>query len=528
MTNASFKITVAAIAICIVVVASPQLLYPLWFDQGAFAACANVIRSGGAFLRDCWEVRGVLTPLLYVLPLSLAPDGTTVHIAVHAFDLMWQIATAVLIGIYARRKFGAMTGVAAGALYGLMYASLNYWATAQAEGFANLFFVGAMLLADLGHEGSPSRSRTYALLAGVCSGVLFWAKYPFVVFVLFVLWLTPPRLRWQVVTGCVIALLIGALYFVLNGAVADLRAQLQYDLATFNATSLQERWHWFTTVFWVEVKAFVAMGNTPTADWKNTVQQLDVLGRGYPFIFSAAILSAFVNLATRAFRRAQIVTLLYFVFAVALNVWQGHSYRYHFVIILPPLALLTAALLSARARDERRATFSRQSLFGAVMVLLACIGMIAAMLPWLRDAFTNVIIERKSPRAMLMESRLADYLTLAEWLQQHSAPTETISVFSDVPSIYTLAQRANATRFPYMRWADEAGDAHIKALYAQQLLDDLSRNRPRYFILSKDNFPWQEARFINTWKSLAEVNQYVEQNHHYISDIGAFVVFERN
>lgn len=42
--------------------ALPQLSYPLWFDQGAFAACALVLNRGGVFLRDCWDVRGPITP----------------------------------------------------------------------------------------------------------------------------------------------------------------------------------------------------------------------------------------------------------------------------------------------------------------------------------------------------------------------------------------------------------------------------------------------------------------------------------
>ncbi|NJM39881.1 MAG: hypothetical protein HC853_03445 [Anaerolineae bacterium] len=129
------------------VLALPQLWYPLWFDQGAFAACADVIRRGGVMYRDCWEVRGPLAAFAYTIPkiLSISP------VFVHGFDLVCAAATSVLIGLLVREMFGSFgeplrspwPGFAAGALYWLMYVGLNYWSTAQAEGFANVVLVAA-------------------------------------------------------------------------------------------------------------------------------------------------------------------------------------------------------------------------------------------------------------------------------------------------------------------------------------------------------------------------------------------------
>ena len=46
--------------VALLILGLPQLLYPLWFDQGAFAACAQTVLRGGVLFRDCWEVRGPL------------------------------------------------------------------------------------------------------------------------------------------------------------------------------------------------------------------------------------------------------------------------------------------------------------------------------------------------------------------------------------------------------------------------------------------------------------------------------------
>jgi len=131
---------IALAALGLLSVGLPQIWYPLWFDQGAFAACGDVLRSGGIFLRDCWDVRGPLTPALYALALALG--GTPV--AIFTFTLAWQAASAGLLGLLAWRTFGsALAGWVAGALLWLTMATLNYWSVGQAEGFANLGFIAA-------------------------------------------------------------------------------------------------------------------------------------------------------------------------------------------------------------------------------------------------------------------------------------------------------------------------------------------------------------------------------------------------
>lgn len=94
-------------------VALPQLWYPLWFDQGALAACADVLRHGGALYRDCWEVRGPAAVLAYTIPMLVSPSP----VAIHAFDLAWQAFTALLLALLARRMFGLRAAVVAAVLY---------------------------------------------------------------------------------------------------------------------------------------------------------------------------------------------------------------------------------------------------------------------------------------------------------------------------------------------------------------------------------------------------------------------------
>ena len=521
--------------LALLVLGLPQLLYPLWFDQGAFAACAQTLLRGGALYRDCWEVRGPLVPLLYALPMGLAPQaGWT--LAIHVFDLASAAVTAILIGLIARDWFdsdrdenrsvyisndASFAPFVAGGLYWLMYATLNYWSTAQAEGFANLLLVGGLWLGGRMTKTAPSKA-TY-VWAGVCCGLGVWLKYPFaafgLVFGLILLFSLRWRGLWSFCTGVVLAMGLGLAYLWLSGAWSDWLLHLNYDWATFHAIPIEERQTWLRTTFWQEIIAFVQKGSTPTAGYKDTLEQVEWLGRGYPLIFALAVLSLRKLFTRSRAGRGVFLALLYFAVAVFVNIWQGHSYRYHFIVALPALALLAGGAL----KSER--TFMQ--FVTAILSIGAFAGLIAAQWPWVRDAYDNAIGQRKSAQQVYLESKEADYSRLATFIAENTRPDDSIIVFSDVPAIYPLANRPNGTRFPYLRWFDEGRSALALEYYEQRFMDDMHFSQPKLFILTKDNYPWPEARFGETLKRMSAVNTYVQSRYDYVTDIGPFVVFMR-
>jgi hypothetical protein len=537
-------------SVFLLVLALPQLWYPLWFDQGAFAACADVIRRGGVMFRDCWDVRGPAAAFAYVLPMLLSPSP----VAIHAFDLAWQALTAVLLGVLARRMFGTRAGILAAVLYWLLYASVNYWATAQAEGFANLFFVLALWLAwsreqriqntenriqNLSGRLSSFVFRHASFLSGVCLGVLFWFKYPFalIAFAPAVLIAvksrhTPdaPRLTIRPLlwlgAGFAAAIAVGLLYFALGGALAGLQQQIAYDVATFNDVPLAARLVWLRTTFREEIVAFVSFGNTPTAGFKDTVEQLTILGRGYPFVMLLALLGLARSLWNSRTRAAGLYALAYVALTFAICIWQGHFYRYPFVIMLPAVALLASAALPHPSSLGARVSARVVNLVALALAAAAMVGLAATMLPWAQDAYENAVVHGKGADELYLESKLAPYSLVAKALNEQTAPGDTITVFSDVPAVYALAQRRSGTRFPYLRWAEE-GQGPIPQ-YADQFLADLQRNQPVFFVLTQPDFPWPGADFIRLWKSMPAVNAYVEANYHYVGENGPFLLFRRN
>jgi hypothetical protein len=318
--------------------------------------------------------------------------------------------------------------------------------------------------------------------------------------------------------GGLLALGLGGLYFVLGGALGELALHLRYAVANFHDRPLAERWAWLTGVFSVEITTFAQVGSTPTAGFKDTVPQVYLLGRGYPFFLLLAALGGIGALRRGEASNGARLAALWLLTALALNLWQGHSYRYHFIIWLPPLALLAGAAvaLGGVVRAIALALFS-----------IAVAGQALAMWPWMRDAFENVVIQGKPATVLYQESKEAPQHTLADFLRAHTAPDERIAVFSDTPAVYLLADRRNATRFPYLRWADEARDAAVRAALAERYLSDLIAHPPRFFVLSRDGFPWDSARFIETWKGLPDVQRYVEAAYEYVGENGPYLLFRR-
>ncbi|MFN3704597.1 MAG: hypothetical protein ACK4WM_01195 [Thermoflexales bacterium] len=516
----------SALGVALATAGLPQLVYPPWFDQGAFAACGQILNRGGVFLRDCWDVRGPLTPMLYAFALRFSESSHVVFM----LNLVWQAASAGLLGVLSWRITHSRAATLTGpVLYWLMHATLNYWSVAQAEGFANLAFITAAWCA---WEGRQLRHRApgWWLAAGLCSGALFWFKYPFAAFaLLLMLWTTltvrqRPALRsalGSLVAGWVVAIVAGGLYFVANQAGEALIVHLRYALANFHGKPLDERWEWLSSLFWVELTTFARIGSTPTAGFKDTIPQGLWLGRGFPLIVALVGLGAVRTLVNARLRAAGGLALLWLLGGVLLNIWQGHSYRYHFVIWLPPMALVagltTAGWQGWTGRAWQAATLS--------LAGLAAVAQYAAILPWMQDAAYQVLIAQRTLRHIHIESKQEARVLLAEFLADKLTPDQRVAIFSDTPEVHLLAQRSSATRFPYVRWADESRDPSVREWLARAYLADLQRTKPAFFILTRDGFPWAEARFIETWKALPEVAAFVESNYTYIGENGPYLLF---
>jgi hypothetical protein len=552
----------ALLVVALGLLAAPQLWYPFGFDQGVYAACGDVIRRGGIPIQDCFETKQPGVMVMYAIPMliSLAP------MAIHAFTLLWTALTAIVIGVTASRLFHPSAAWPAAVLYWLAYAGINYWSMDQAETFANLFLVIALLGAWLGSRPSKPGSilqsaasrRGWLIVGGVCIGISFWFKYVFAlvgialaVCIMIQIWLRThslaralgPAFLYGIVALGVAGL--GALYYALNGALPALASQFQFLLAAFPlgpARTLPQ--------ILEQLARFLNNGADVTADFKATMPQWIFLGGGFPLIALLALIGAW-----RWARREPMLyvfLLVHFVAAAAIVVWQANYIQYHYTIMLPAFILAAAGNFGftvADLRSKRSAHATGQdlqnlkqessgsilkpqisitkSIMSIGLLVLTCALLAVRMLPWVSDCYQNVIVRGKTPRTIYLESNVAANVPLAEYVASHTQPTDTIAIFGDAPWVYTLSNRRNATRFSFVNLWLRKREAITYPLFTGQFLDGLERNQPVYFILTKPDFPWPNNDYTPDYKAATDIYNYIESHYAYEGENGPFLLFRR-
>jgi hypothetical protein len=168
--------------------------------------------------------------------------------------------------------------------------------------------------------------------------------------------------------------------------------------------------------------------------------------------------------------------------------WRCHSY--HFLVLLPPLALLGGASLSAiswRAAASPRLIVRSAAL--AFLVLTLCFPLIVGMrrlglaarvwtgaLPW-RDYWACFAAPGWYP--------FANSLAVAEYVRQHTAPEDPVLVYDYDPAIYYLAERACPTR--HLSSEPLIGRDHFPAALRQrwreQQVREVAARPPRLLVI---------------------------------------------
>jgi hypothetical protein len=540
----TLSITLAIFAvIALAVLAAPQLIYPFGHDQGIYSACADVIKRGGVPIRDCFESKGPGVMTLYAIPLSLSFST----VSVTAFVLLWQALTAVVIGLAAGRMIHPQAAWPAGAFYWLIYAGINFWSINQAETFSNLFIVLAILLAWCAVQRQTSNVKREWLLSGICAGVLLWFKYTFALFVVAIglallihTWLQTKQFKTVLMrgviysAGVIIVAAVGLLYFAVAGGIPALIEQAGVFRELF-PLGPPRTFPEVVQFLW----RFTDNGADLTGDYKATVQQMTFFGGGFPLLFVLAgmgLVAAFVRKPSpltplpqgEGNRIGWLYVLLVFIAGLGVVIWQAKYVQYHFTILHVPVAMAAGAGVAAGLlwlRELRWRKVAGVVTVGIGAAAFALLGL--RMVPWVNDAYTNVIVQGKSLREIHLESRIAPQLLVADFIDAHTMPDDRIAIFADAPWVYMLSDRRNATRFPFADvWAPAHG-SHTNESFGQQFLEGMQRNKPLYFIITKDDYPWQGVRHIDNWKRLTALNQYVEANYQYEAENGPFILFRR-
>lgn len=466
---------------------------PLGLDQGLFACFGRWLRAGYLPYRDIFDSKPPLH--LYTWVLAWAGGSTA---SAWWFEAGWLFAALVLGGLVARRWWGAWAGLVAAALLfvGLWSPGFGgYWSRLQAEELLVLPELAAAWFAIT----ALTKPRG-ALACGVMTGIVGLYKVPGLAIggAWLVLWLASlprreagRRAGWFV-AGVLAPWLVAAAWFAAHGA-----------LGVFLDSVFAYQRHW------------IAMIDPP---WGDVVDQfVSIAARELAPIAIAAAAGIWVT--WRRDRGRALCLAAWIGLSALAIVLQRQLAGYHFLLLVPGLAIAAGCGVTALAGLVREARV------GAVVVLVAIAVLLAGTArDWARayggDRFDR---EQFSP---------GEEASVARYIAAHTQPDDGILVWALAPGIYALADRHPVTRFPFHRLLLTDAPFALRVPGRDErraaFLAGLRADPPAYIVLGlHDANPFEPQDSVSSLFAFRELNAIVQRDYHEEMRSGRFVVLAR-
>jgi hypothetical protein len=512
----------AAMIIFIIVLALPMLFYPLGPDQGEFAVTGREILAGKIPYVEIWNPKP--PAIFYVFGAAMTLFGETTY-ALRILDLLlFPIIGAGLYSIGNRLANGRV-GLMAVAIFALLYFRQSFWTLTQNDGIAIVPMLLAVLFAMRAAQEAtaPAPTRTHATIAAALSGMFcalaLWFKYPFIFFVIalvighvLTLWRTGGEWR-QHVWRQGIAFALGGL-LVGGGGMAYLAAigafQAWIDSALLTANYTRDGFDdLFTSVVWG--------GSIPNwLTWYNII-----------FLLGWLLVARVVRRTAHGWH----TVWLWGLGGLAALISQAKGYDYHYLPMLPPLALIAADVLDRLTllMKPHVQQFAQRALLPLVLATTAALLFAHLWLP---------ALPYLSGRETQMDyySRFGDHhfaardsLAVAEYLRARNIPRDSLYVWGFRPEIYYLTQLRPATRFIFQfplvaPWYPPEWRAdNVATLWAAL--------PPYALVVQADYIPWVTGRDEDS-KTLMEQDytdllSWLQFNYEEEAHIGMFYIWRR-
>jgi hypothetical protein len=430
------------------------VFYPLTgMDAPTFVYFGEAVLRGEALYRGVWDIVAPGTFLAYAAGMAVLGHS---GYAVRLVDVLWQVATALLLGrgavaVSGRKGSDWVSGIA----YLCCYYSLHFSSWGEPDGFVTLPLAAAFLY--MLRAFREDRWRDWAL-AAVFVGVAIVFKLPYGLFgvAMMVAAAVQERRTYRAIATRLAAMAAGvlvptgacALYLAAGGGLGDfVRGHLTVamEYAARNRALISP--------------ACIAGFLARRAHWP-----LYILG-GCWMAARAAAMRVGAGL-----RREEILLVAWLGISVFSIVLHGAYFAYHFSPAAAPLAVLAGIVPVPLERSSPRAR--------RVSYALALL----ATLP-----FLAVPVRELGRRALFEDAadswtRHSEFQAVIEAIRSATTPGQTITVWGPEVSIYLHSQRRSATRFPnsFMLHVEWQGDD-----LRRTFLEDFRAHPPEVFVAQK-------------------------------------------
>lgn len=465
---------------------------PLERDEGEYAYAGQLILQGIPPYQLAYNMKLPGTYAAYAG--ILAVFGQTAR-GIHLGFLLVNAISVVLLYMVTARLFGALAGVIAGASYAVL--STNPGVLGFQAHATHFVVLAALVGLALLLRAEETERAVFCFWSGLAFGIAFLMKQPGIllgIFAFFHLALESrpdnkrERARWAKRVGAF--LLGGALPFLLTCA-------LLYRAGVF-------RNFWFWTFAYAHQYSTIVPLRAGLG--KLATQFFDIL-HFTPRLWIIAIVGVSAVFWDSAARRqaAFVIGLLLFSFAaVCIGLWFRPHY---FVLVMPAVAILIAVGTASACRLLTAKLTSHW---------LAVLPVVVFAVAWLsaiqrnRDFYFK-LTPLQECRIIYYQEAFPEAAPVAEYLRQHTRPTDTIMVFGSEPEIYFYSHRHSASGFIYTYSLME-DQAYWPAMQ-KQMMQEVESNRPAYVVFVNISHSWNthpgapQTAAVRAW-----MNQYISSN----------------
>ncbi len=457
---------------------------PFERDEGEYAYMGSLILKGLAPYKYAYSMK---LPGIYAAYALITKAFGETRYAVHGGLLLINALTSLMVFFLGKRLFGQRAGYLAGISFAML--SLNthlHGVVANSEHFVIFFAVaGLYLLTAAVDNGSDIRKNLASyFMSGLLLGLAMMMKQHGVFFLIlgpvyiFTLYLIKGR-------GPIGGPLLRVALLLAGGALPFLAA----CLIMYQQDGLDKFWFWTITYSRLYVSAPPLLIGIKTF-WR----------KFSPILFTSAPFWALAGGAVAAMPRIKaplekkLFAILLFIFS-ALAIMPGLYFREHYFILITP----AVAILAGLAMERLSGLYPNKG----GTTLLALILAVAAAVPGLYQERHVLLFDTpdETSREIFGMNPFPESLVIAEYIQTHSRPEDTVAVLGSEPQIYFYSKRASAS--PYI-YAYPLMEYHGLALKMQEeMIADIQREKPLYIVYVDIYNSWLRGRrsvgFIFNW-----------------------------
>ena len=495
----------------------PFLEIPLERDEGAYAYMAQLLLEGVPPYTQAYSLYFPGVFIIYALTFLIL--GQTIF-AIHFCLLVATLITIVIIFLIGKKLFDPLTGIISGATFGLL--GLNPYAQglfSHGEPFTMLFICSGVYLLLLSID---SEKKILFLWSGLFFGLGLLIKQNVFVFIglpiVYLCWslLKKPRLKRK--------FYLDAIFYFTFGYFLPLAVFFIFCLIT---GSLEQMFFW-TFIMPTEM--------TPPISISRAVYQFKILTlpiiKSSPLFFGVAAIGLLSPLWDKSSRLAVLFIVIFLVFSFFTMSLVFYFRAHYFLCLFPATALLTGVGFYSMNNLIKKISLRRiNPIITAVFVFIFFSYSIFDQ----RKFFFQTKPETVS-RIIYGNNPFPESLVIANYIKEHSSPSDKIAILGSEPQILFYADRVSASKHIFMYYL--MGN-HLHALSMQkEAMADIELTKPPILInvviptswlFQKDSksmlFHWLDGFVLKNYKlaGVVEIQGLNTTNYYWGVDTTKFV-----